>query len=56
MEAGTCEPEGYHTEMIKGNVRILKPAEQFYASLTVGVLAPDEVSRLTDKINQIRCG
>jgi len=55
VEAGTCEPEGYHTEKIKGNVKILKPAEHFYASLAVGVLAPDEVSRLTDKINQIRC-
>jgi hypothetical protein len=46
VEAGTCETEGYQAEKAKGNIVTLGPGEQFYCTLTIGMLSPSEAQRL----------
>jgi hypothetical protein len=50
VEAGTCEPEGYHAEKAKGNVRLLPPGGQFHCDLEIGALSPEEAERAEAQI------
>lgn len=53
VEAGTCEPEGYTAEKVKGNVRFLAPGEQFFAEMEIGALSPEEARQMEKKITAI---
>ncbi|MEZ4863352.1 MAG: DUF4432 family protein [Caldilineaceae bacterium] len=49
----TAEPEGYHAEKAKGNVRTLGGGESFQCALEVMVLTPAESSQMAKHIQQI---
>jgi hypothetical protein len=49
----TAEPEGYHAEKAKGNVKILPAGGEFRCQIEVGVLLPDEARQMEQKINRI---
>ncbi len=49
----TAEPEGYHAERAKGNVRTLPGGESVRFDMEMGYLAPDEAAKMEDKINQL---
>jgi hypothetical protein len=53
VEAGTAEPEGYHAEKAKGNVREIPPGESFRADFRIGALAPDEAEAKAEHIQYI---
>jgi hypothetical protein len=53
VEAGTAEPEGYHAEKEKGNVKILAPGESVTMQLSIGSLPPDEVETMEAHIQDI---
>jgi hypothetical protein len=49
----TAEPEGYHAEKAKGNVKVLPAGGEFHCQIEVGVLLPDEARQMEEKINRI---
>jgi hypothetical protein len=53
VEAGTAEPEGYHAEKAKGNVKVLAPGESVTMRLRIGSLAPDEAEAMKAHIQDI---
>jgi hypothetical protein len=53
VEAGTCEPEGFHAEQAKGNVKYLAPGETFRADFRIGALSPEEAQAMARKIVSI---
>ena len=46
----TAEPEGYHAEKAKGNVKELPARGEFRCQVEVGVLTPAEARQMEDKI------
>ena len=53
VEAGTCEPEGYHAEKAKGNVKALAPGATFRADFRIGALGPQEAESMAQRIRRI---
>ena len=53
VEAGTCEPEGFHTEQAKGNVQYLAPGARWHADFRIGALASDEAEQLAQKVEAV---
>lgn len=53
VEAGTCEPEGFHAEDAKGNVKLIVPGATFRADFRIGSLAPGEAKKLAKKITGV---
>lgn len=49
----TAEPEGYHAEKAKGNVKVLPPGAEFRCQIEVGVLTPTEAERMEGQIARI---
>lgn len=49
----TAEPEGYHAELAKGNVRSLGGGETVRFEMEAGYLAPDEAAQMAEKINAL---
>jgi hypothetical protein len=52
----TAEPEGYHREKAKGNIRILGANETTRFEVVTGCLAPDETPAVEATINSILAG
>lgn len=48
----TCEPEGYIKERAKGNIKILKPGEEFSAKMKFGVLDKKQAESMKEKIER----
>jgi hypothetical protein len=53
VEAGTCEPEGYHAETAKGNVKFIPPGGQFRADFRIGSLTPAEAKTIAAKVADV---
>lgn len=51
-EVGTCEPEGYHAEKAKGNVRILAAGEAFKAEFEVGIIEAEKARQIEEHIKK----
>jgi hypothetical protein len=49
----TAEPEGYHAEKAKGNVKVLDAGATYKCSMVAGVLAVDDARTLEEKIEGI---
>jgi len=49
----TAEPEGYHAELAKGNVRCLAGGKAVRFDMEMGYLGPDEAACMERKISQI---
>lgn len=49
----TAEPEGYHAEKAKGNLKILPGGASFHCEIEAGWLNPDEATAMTEKIQNI---
>ena len=49
----TAEPEGYHAEKAKGNVRSLPGGESVRFDMKMGYLAPDDAAKMEDRISQL---
>ncbi len=49
----TAEPEGYHAELAKGNVRSLAGGASVRFDMAMGYLAPDETARMEEKIARL---
>ncbi|MGQ9489775.1 MAG: DUF4432 family protein [Anaerolineae bacterium] len=49
----TAEPEGYHAELAKGNVRSLPGGATARFDMKMGYLTPDEAARMVEKINAL---
>lgn len=49
----TAEPEGYLAEKAKGNLKVLPPQGTFRTEIEMGLIGPDEASRLEEKIARI---
>jgi hypothetical protein len=49
----TAEPEGYHAEKAKGNLKILPPQGSFHLEMEIGALSPDEARRMEAQIDAI---
>jgi hypothetical protein len=49
----TAEPEGYHAEKAKGNVKVLPAGSEFHCQIEVGVLTPAETKQMANKIAQV---
>ncbi len=52
----TAEPEGYHAELAKGNVRSLAGGESVCFEMQAGYLAPVEAAQMAEKINALLKG
>ena len=51
MRPATAEPEGYHAEKAKGNLKVLPAGGAFHLEMEMGVLPPQEAGRMEEKIN-----
>jgi hypothetical protein len=49
----TAEPEGYHAEKAKGNIKILPAGASYSVEMEAGVLTPDEAQQMAGHIEQI---
>jgi hypothetical protein len=49
----TAEPEGYHAEKAKGNVKVLPAGGEFHAQIELGILAPADARRMERDIARI---
>jgi hypothetical protein len=49
----TAEPEGYHAEKAKGNVKVLPAGGEFRCEIEVGVLSPTEAGQMEERIARI---
>lgn len=49
----TAEPEGYHAEKAKGNVKVLAADDAFHCRIEVGVLTPAEAKQMEERIARI---
>ena len=49
----TAEPEGYHAELAKGNVRSLAGGESVCFEMIAGYLAPDQTAQKAAKIDAL---
>lgn len=49
----TAEPEGYHAEKNKGNIKVIPPKGSFFCQMLAGALSPDEVKTIQTKIEKI---
>jgi hypothetical protein len=50
---GTAEPEGYHAEKAKGNIKTIPAEGSFHLEMELGYLPPEEVSQVEERINKI---
>jgi hypothetical protein len=53
VEAGTCEPEGYHAEKAKGNVKQIPPGGTFRADFRIGALSPEAAEAMAGTIASV---
>jgi len=49
----TAEPEGYHAEKEKGNLKVIEGGESFSSEMEVGVLSAEEAEAMADRIAEI---
>jgi hypothetical protein len=49
----TAEPEGYHAEKEKGNIKTLQAGEVFSCDMEMGVLDPSETMNMLNHISKI---
>lgn len=49
----TAEPEGYHAEKAKGNIKNLQAGEKFHYLIELGTLSKDESARVEAMINNL---
>ncbi len=49
----TAEPEGYHAEQAKGNLKILPPQGQFACDMIAGALLPEDAHQVEGRIKSI---
>lgn len=49
----TAEPEGYHAEKEKGNIKVVEGGDSYVCEMEVGVLSIDEAETMAQKIAQI---
>ena len=49
----TAEPEGYHAELAKGNVRTLAGGESVRFDMEAGYLAADAAAQMAEKIEAL---
>ncbi len=52
-ETGTCEVDGYIVEKEKGNIKVLKPGEEFNCNIEAGALNVSETNEVLKKISSI---
>src|SRR5690606_3426413 len=52
----TAEPEGYHAEKAKGNIKIIPAGGSYFCEMEAGVLLPDEAQQMAKHIEQIVAG
>ena len=52
----TAEPEGYHAEKAKGNVRSLPGGESVRFDMAAGYLSPAEATQMEDRIGRLLAG
>jgi hypothetical protein len=50
---GTAEPEGYHAEKAKGNIKTIPAGGSFYLEMEIGYLPPEEVGQVEERITRI---
>jgi len=53
VEPGTCEVDGYTVEKEKGNIKILKPGEEYYCIIETGALDVSQTNDIQKKIKEI---
>jgi hypothetical protein len=49
----TAEPEGYHAEKAKGNIKVIAPQEHFFCQMLAGALSPVETQMVQSLIEHI---
>ena len=49
----TAEPEGYHAEKAKGNIKIIPAGGSFHCEMEAGVLTPSEAKAMAGHIDEI---
>lgn len=49
----TAEPEGYHAEKAKGNIKVIEGGDSYFCEMEVGVLSVDETQAMTEQIAKI---
>jgi len=49
----TAEPEGYHAEKAKGNIKIIPAGGSYSVEIEAGVLTPDEAQQMVKHIEEI---
>ncbi|MCB0064249.1 MAG: DUF4432 family protein [Caldilineaceae bacterium] len=49
----TAEPEGYHAEKAKGNIKVIAGGESYLCEMEVGVLSAEEANAMTKQIEEI---
>ena len=49
----TAEPEGYHAEKEKGNIKVIPPQGQFFCQMLTGALSPAETHTVQSQIESI---
>ena len=54
VEPATCEVEGYLTEKEKGNIKTLKPGEEFVCNIIAGALSVGETNQVLKNIEKIQ--
>lgn len=53
VEPGTAETEGYAAEKAKGNIKILPPGGKFYCEIHTGMLPPQDVHLVEEKVARL---
>jgi hypothetical protein len=56
VSPATAEPEGYHAELAKGNVRTLPGGQTVRFEMEMGYLPPDEAAQMEQKVNRLAAG
>ncbi|HRW07584.1 MAG TPA: DUF4432 family protein [Caldilineaceae bacterium] len=49
----TAEPEGYHAEKAKGNIKVIEGGDSYTCEMEAGVLSVDEAQAMAQRIAQI---
>jgi hypothetical protein len=49
----TAEPEGYHAEKAKGNIKVIEAGASYSCEMEAGVLSVEEASAMAEQIAQI---
>jgi len=52
-EPGTCDVDGYTAEKEKGNIKILKPGEEYFCLIETGALSASQTNEILKKIREL---